>query len=174
MKRILLIIVFFGVLYSSFAQNTKQQDTISPEKEKDIIYLLKTSGTADFAYIIIDDVIQNYKKFISETPKDYWDKMAVNTDIMPFIKAVVYIYDKRFSHQEIKELIKFFDSPVGNKWSLSLKDMNQEVMKEANLFGQKVFTDLNKKLMEDGYIVKPEVEESEDNTKTNNKPNNKK
>jgi hypothetical protein len=93
---------------------------------------------------------------------------------MPFIHAIVPVYDKRFTHEEIKQLIAFFDSPIGNKWALSLKDMNQEVMKQANLFGQNIFSEINKILIKDGYIVAPEVEKSEENTETNNKQNNKK
>ncbi len=168
------MIVFFGLIYCATAQENKQQDTIPPEMEKDIIYLLKTSGTADFAYIIIDDVIQNYKQYITDTPEGYWEKVAVETDIMPFIKAVVSVYTKRFTHEEIKQLIKFFDSPVGNKWALSLKDMNQEVMEQANLFGQNIFSEINKKLVKDGYIVAPETEKSDDKPETNNKQNNQK
>jgi hypothetical protein len=168
------MIIFFGLIYCSPAQESKKQDTISPEKEQDIIYLLKTSGTADFAYIIIDDVIQNYKQYLADTPDGYWEKIAVKTDIMPFIHAIVPVYDKRFTHEEIKQLIAFFDSPIGNKWALSLKDMNQEVMKQANLFGQNIFSEINKILIKDGYIVAPEVEKSEENTETNNKQNNKK
>ena len=171
MKKIILILLFAVFSLPVAAQTTKTKDTINPEKEKDIIYLLKTSGTADFAYIIIDDVIQNYKQYITETPSGYWEKIALKIDIMPFIKSVVPIYDKRFSHKEIKQLIKFFDSPVGNKWALALKDMNQEVMQQANLYGQKIFSEINEILIKDGYIIEPEIEKPE-NKSDNNKQNN--
>ncbi len=159
----MLLVFFLTFIYTLQSQDTT--NSINPEKEKDIIYLLKISGTADFAYIIIDDVIANYKQYIKDTPKDYWDKIAVETDIMPFIKSVIPVYDKRFSHDEIKELIRFFESPTGNKWALALKDMNDEVMQQANIFGQNVFKTINEKLIEDGYILVPEPEESNETDK---------
>ncbi len=157
----------FITLYATalLSQTSNPKDSIDPAKEKDIIKLLKSSGTADFAYIIIDDVIDNYKQYIREAPPEYWDKLTANVDIMPFIKSIIPVYDNRFTHAEIKELIKFFNSPVGNKWALSLKDMNQEVMDAANKFGQQIFLDINNKLLKDGYITEPEIEKPEENNK---------
>lgn len=165
MKKIFTII--FITLYATtlLSQTSNQKDSINPAKEKDIIKLLKLSGTADFAYIIIDDVIDNYKQYVQKAPPEYWDKLAVNVDIMPFIKSIIPVYDKRFTHAEIKELINFFNSPVGNKWALALKDMNQEVMDAANKFGQQIFININKKLLKDGYIAEPEIEKPEENNK---------
>jgi len=169
MKISMILIFIFTFVLSLYPQDS--DSTINPEKEKDIIYLLKISGTADFAYIIIDDVIANYKQYIKDTPDDYWDRITVETDIMPFVKSIVPVYDKRFTREEIKELIKFFESPTGNKWALALKDMNDEIMQKANIFGQNIFKSINEKLIEDGYIVVPEAEESSNTEKNNNTKN---
>lgn len=163
MKKYSLILLLFLCLTASilWAQDDNVNTEIDKEKKADILLLLKLSGTSDFAYIIVDDVVANYKQFITNTPEDYWDKLLAETDISPFNKAVIDVYDKRFTKNEIKQLIQFFQSEVGNKWALSLKDMNDEVMMIANQFGQDIYKSINQKLIEDGYINQPEIEQEE-------------
>jgi len=157
---VFLLICLVGTLVSQDKSYTNNMDN---EKREDIIKLLKLSGTSDFAYIIIDDVVANYKQFISNTPENYWEDIIAKTDILPFNEAVIPIYDKRFTKEEIKELVRFFESVVGNKWALALKEMNEEVMLVANQFGQDIYKSINQKLIDDGYINQPEIEQSKPN-----------
>lgn len=141
------------------AQNNTVE--IDNEKKNDIIQLLIISGTADFAFAVIDDVIHNYKQYFTQVAPDYWEKFKSSTNVKPFLDSIIDIYYSRFDKEEIKELIKFFDSPVGRKWTIELTNMNEEVMTQANIFGQQVFNSLNQKLIDDGYINSGEASEED-------------
>jgi hypothetical protein len=151
LRKIFIIIIALSLYLPNLcAQSNNQQ--IDSVKVKDIMYLLKVSGTSDFAYLIIDDVIRNYQQYITTTPPGYWDKIVQETDIRPFMRSLVPVYDKRFSHEEIKDLIKFFESSTGSKWAAQLKEMNDEVMEQANKYGQGLFEEINNRLIKEGYI----------------------
>lgn len=157
MKKLKIYYLLFALIFcfnvTSYSQTTDKkqimQDTV---KANEIKLLLKVSGTTDFAYVIIDDVMSNYKKMIKEVPEDYWIKLKQQIDISSFTSKIVAVYDKRFSVEEIRVLITFFQSPVGTKWAVSLKDMNDEVMIQADIFGKFVYESLNKQLEKDGYM----------------------
>lgn len=163
MKKFLIehfVFVFFAVfLFSSFAYSRNNKDTIDLEKKNDIIRLLIISGTADFAFAVIDDVIQNYKPYFTQVAPEYWENFKSSTNVKPFLDSIIGIYYTRFDHDEIKDLLKFFDSPIGRKWAQELTNMNEEVMTQANIFGQQVFNSLNQKLIDDGYINNGEEQE---------------
>lgn len=48
------------------------------------------------------------------------------------------LYDKYYTHEDIKELIKFFSSPIGKKYSSVLKPMMQDMMPIAQEWGKKI------------------------------------
>ena len=162
-----LFIIFCAGAMSLTAQTDKQPADTA--KVNNILYLLKISGTADFAYLIVDDVIKNYQQYVKNTPNGYWDKVVQETNIKPFLDSIVTVYEKRFSNDEIKELIKFFESSVGNKWAIELKTMNDEVMTQANIFGQNLFNEINKRLMKEGFMNTPETEPDNSNQNNNDK-----
>jgi len=145
----LILCVDLAVYSQTTEIKLQVSDTI---KANEIKLLLKVSGTTDFAYVIIDDVMSNYKKMISGVPDDYWTKLKQQIDISSFTSKIVAVYDKRFSLEEIRVLVTFFQSPVGTKWAISLKDMNDEVMIQADIFGKFVYESLNKQLEKDGYM----------------------
>ena len=136
-------------VYSQMKDKVEQVDTL---KANEIKLLLKVSGTAGFAYVIIEDVMTDFKKIILNVPEGYWDKLKHQIDISSFTSKIVSVYDKRFNIEEIKDLISFFQSNVGKKWAISMKDMNDEVMIQADLFGKYVYETLNKQLDKDGYL----------------------
>jgi len=149
-KFVMAILTF--LLFSSFAHAQNNTDEIDNEKRNDIIQLLIVSGTADFAFAVIDDVIHTYKQYFTQVAPEYWENFKSSTNVKPFLDSIIGIYYSRFDHDEIKDLLKFFDSPVGRKWTLELTNMNEEVMTQANIFGLQVFNSLNQKLIDDGYI----------------------
>ena len=157
MKKIVFVIVtclFFSAIYADAQQAPKPVKT----KTDNIKHLLKISGTADYAYLVVEDVFKNYKQMMTMVPPEYWEKAMKEIDLNRFIDSVVVVYDKRFSNDEILNLISFFESPTGMKWAQQLGEMNEEVMQKASIYGNYIYTLLNEKLIKDKYIVQPEIE----------------
>jgi len=65
---------------------------------------------------------------------------------------VVPIYDKHFSHEDVKELIKFYQSPIGQKLVREQPGIVTESMAAGQKWGQHIAADVLKRLREKGYV----------------------
>ena len=148
----IFLLFFLNIVQFNLNAQIIKTDTISKQKSTKIVQLLKLSGTSDFSYLVIDNVMTNYKNMMKNVPDLVWDTLKTDVDITPFVYSLIPIYDKRFTEDEIDYLIAFFISPVGRKWSTYLAAMNEEVMTNADKFSQDVYMILNKELMKRGYI----------------------
>ena len=151
-----IILLTFFVSNAQLTPSTKETKQVS--KSENIKHLLKISGTGDYALIIIDDVMKNYRQMMTNVPPDYWDKAIKEIETSRFIDSVVVVYDKRFTSDEVINLISFFESPTGMKWAEQLGLMNDEVMQKASFYGNYVYNFINQKLITDKYINQPEIE----------------
>lgn len=65
------------------------------------------------------------------------------------------IYDKYYTHSEIKELINFFESPIGRKYNAVLQPMMQDIIPIGQKWGQDIgpiaAKELEKELRKFGY-----------------------
>lgn len=118
MKRVL----FFALLAVAFTTNSFSQDKTSDLKElfalmkaessidTQMEYMLETLKQQVGGFFQGDDAqakIDEYLKFVTEETKEMSIQM-INNDM-------VSLYDEAFTDKEIKELIKFYKTPIGQK-----------------------------------------------------------
>jgi hypothetical protein len=60
-------------------------------------------------------------------------------------------YEKYFTHADIKELIRFYESPIGKKLISVQPKIMQECMVAGQEWGRKLGEKVAKKLQEQGY-----------------------
>ena len=118
MKRLSLILILFLVSFSSSFAQDKASDL------KKLFGLMKSEEMVDK---MTQNLIPLFRKQAEENIKgeDEKEKFNVFMDFMMgelksmTMKMVnedmVVIYDKHFTHQEIKDLIRFYESPTGKK-----------------------------------------------------------
>lgn len=118
MKRLSLILILFLVSFSSSFAQDKASDL------KKLFELIKSEEMVDK---MTQNLIPLFRKQAEENIKgeDEKEKFNVFMDFMMgelksmTMKMVnedmVVIYDKHFTHQEIKDLIRFYESPTGKK-----------------------------------------------------------
>ncbi|RYU95059.1 DUF2059 domain-containing protein [Emticicia agri] len=106
----LLIFVFTLVSFVSFSQT-------NDEKLKDIKRLLIVSGTANNAKAGVESMAQSMKDKADQNglPEGFWDEFLKSINYDEVAELYVPIYDKNYTHQEIKDMIAFFESPTGKK-----------------------------------------------------------
>lgn len=131
---------------------------ITQEKEKDIRTLLILMGNdaiienlADTMTTVLIKEIKN-KMDISKRLEHDLSKVMYDTVIKyspDFDKLLVPIYNKYYSHSEIKELIVFFKSPIGQKYASVLHPMMQDILPIGQKFSAKIFPILVKKMDEE-------------------------
>jgi TonB family protein len=112
---------------------------IDPSKEADIRRLLDLMGTAKLARQVMDLTEENLKPLLSESlpPGEYREKLIdlffaklhSKFAAQQFIDIVVPSYDKYFTDEEIKGLIQFYESPLGQKMASVQPELASESQK---------------------------------------------
>ncbi|MDA8338856.1 MAG: DUF2059 domain-containing protein [Nitrospiraceae bacterium] len=140
-----LIILASFITFFSF---TSLSYAITESKERDIQKLLKIMGTSsivqEMSDVLVATVITQEKQSYPNMPKKI--EHAISNIIHQVVlehaseldRMIVPLYDKYYTHEEIKELIKFFNSQIGKKYSSVLKPMMQDMFPIAQEWGKKI------------------------------------
>ena len=141
-KAIILIGVLFA-LQPIFSQKT--------EVQKDINRLLILSGSGDVAVQVINQMANSFKQHYPDVPTEFWDSFKEKAKKEDLINLVTPIYEKYYTHDEIKQIIKFYETPVGQKTIKVLPNITQESMIAGQEWGMKLGNQIAKELEEKGY-----------------------
>lgn len=105
--------------------STKTAPSIDPAKEADIRALLELVGARDQVQESVRQTAEQYReKILAAVPNNERGQAFVNTAINEYEKRydvdrvnerLVALYDQHYSDQEIKSLLQFYGSPLGQK-----------------------------------------------------------
>lgn len=107
----------------------------------------------------IDAQIAAMHRARPDVPDQFWQdfteefKRQASPDEL--MKAILPIYDKHFTHQEIRQLIAFYQSPLGRKISTTLPEIQRESVEAGRAWGEnlgdRMHKELQQRLTEKGY-----------------------
>ena len=117
---------------------------VDEAKRADIVKMLKLTGADKNAMQMIEQMISMQKNANPAVPADFWDKFVKEVNGEDLINLTVPSWEKHYTHDEIKELIKFYQSPIGKKM-ISVQPM---IMQESMMAGQKWGMDIARKIAE--------------------------
>jgi hypothetical protein len=110
---------------------------IDPAKEADIRALLELVGARDLVQDGLNSSSEQYRdKLLSTVPNNEKGQAFINAFITRFEKKydadqvtdqLVGIYDKHYSEEEIKGLLQFYGSPLGQKVAAEMPKINREI-----------------------------------------------
>jgi len=151
------ILKIFFIFLISFSLKAQGSNNVAEKtsKDTDIIKLLNLVRAYDIPESIVNDIIKSYKTMLPMVDSTYWQSLRQEADIDGVIKKLVPVYDRIFNEEEIKELIKFFETPTGKKWVATFGEANDEVIKIFETWSGEVFKKLNDKMIRDGYVNQP-------------------
>ncbi len=144
------------------ASPSRAGDTLSA-KHQDTEKLMELVGTRrilrDLFDQDIDAQIAAMRRARPDVPQQFWEDFSVEfkRQASPdeLMKAILPIYDRHFSHQEIRQLIAFYESPLGRKISTTLPEIQQESVEAGRAWGERLgdrmHEELQKRLTEKGY-----------------------
>lgn len=124
----------------------------SPEKAKDIRKVMEISGAGVNGIQVMDIMETQFKQSLPNVPDEFWKEMRKEVNAGTLIDLIVPIYDKHFTHDEIKQLITFYESPIGKKISTTLPAVMQESMAAGQKWGEALAQNVLEKLRKKGYI----------------------
>lgn len=138
MKRILSVAaLLLGMLFSSgqiAAQNGEYRECLKS--------LLDKSGGLAASEVMMDQMIPAIQQMTSgNIPADFWTAFRQKwneTAKDRMVDLYVPIYQKYFTLDDLKEIIAFYDSPVGRKLSAATPAMTQEGMQMWQQLGSEI------------------------------------
>ena len=121
-------------------------------KNDDILKLLRISGTDKLGDQMMDAMIPQFQQLIPGIPKAFWDRFRVKMKIDDLLYACVPAYSKYYTHDEIKQLIVFYESPLGRRMVEVTPLLTQDTMAIGQVWGEKLGQEIVNELIIEGYI----------------------
>lgn len=140
MRKSLFASVLILASFLSFAQSPSSSKTFA------IKQLLEVTGGAKMATAILDNMINTFKEGNIPVHDDMWKEARKEMNMEEFVEMVIPIYDKHYTEDEIKELIAFYNTPVGKKTIQVMPALMQDCMIMGQEWGRKTWEKVQKKL----------------------------
>jgi len=144
MKKILFIFVLF------IAANTFT--VYGQTKNDDILKLLTISETGKIAEQTLNLLIPQFNQLIPNIPDAFWARFRSKLNIDALLRECIPIYSKYYTHDEIKQLITFYQSPLGRKMISVAPSIQQETMNIGQKWGEQLGHDIVDELISEGYL----------------------
>ncbi len=125
MKKIIVTVAFLAVANFGMAQDA----TFKP----DVLKVIQMSGGAASMELAKDQV----SKMIPEAKRAAF-LVEFNATMPALYDKLADIYMKEYTHDEIKEMIKFYESPVGKKITAKSTTIAQQGAKAGEEWGQQL------------------------------------
>ena len=120
--------LLFSVVFT-FQAHAQASD---PSKLEDIRRYFALTNTAETVFADIKSAAELQRRANPQIPDQFWKELFSELKPGEFAERLVPIYDKIFSHDEIKAWIVFFESPAGRAFIRK----QPEVIQEGNIVGQ--------------------------------------
>ena len=126
--------------------------TFSQTKEQDINRLLNITNARDQAAQMFDLILPNLVSMAPQVPGTFWTMFRSKLDIDRFVTLMVPLYDKYFTHNDIKELIRFYESQIGKKYLEVTPAFTRDSYIVGEQWGQQMGIDVVNELRRQGYF----------------------
>jgi uncharacterized protein len=127
------------------AATQSDEKKIDPGKEADIRKLLELTGTKTSMEQTMESMEKSVKPMVANSlpPGDYreklvdlfFEKFRAKMDLQKLLDLAVPIYDKYFSDEDIKGLIQFYKTPLGQRASKALPQLTEELTEAGQQMG---------------------------------------
>jgi hypothetical protein len=148
MKKIISILTF-SLAFFAFSFGQTNDDYSKTLKE-----MFKVSGSEESYQAAIKQMFVMFKQQKTNVDAKIWDEFEnefSKTSINDLADMLTPVYIQYMNLEDLKELIKFYQTPVGKKFAKSTPMIMQESMQIGQQWGMKLGEDITKKLQEKGY-----------------------
>lgn len=147
MKKIISILTF-SIVFFVFSFGQTDEDYTKTLKE-----MFKVSGTEESYQAVVKQMFGMFRQQSPNVDLNIWtelEKEFSKTSIDDLVKLQVPVYKKYLTQGDIEEMIKFYKTPIGQKYAKSTPLIMQESMQVGQQWGLKLGEEIAKKLKEKG------------------------
>jgi hypothetical protein len=140
-KLVVLWLIGAGLVFSVHGQT----------KRDDIVRLLTLTETKSQAAQMFDLMLPSFEALAPQAPAAFWTMFREKLDMESFVEMFIAVYDKCLTHDEIKGLIQFYESPVGRRLVEITPQISQESFRIGQEWGQSLGQSVAEELIKQGY-----------------------
>lgn len=132
------------------AQGKAAPAAAETEKTAAIRKLLVVTGSGQLGLQVMTQMISSLKASMPKVPEKFWQDFMKEVNPGELIDLVVPIYDRHLSLAEVKDIIRFYETPAGKKLISTMPQITQESMDVGRTWGRQLGERVAKKLQEQG------------------------
>ena len=145
---ILLLVVVMG----GFAMAVQSDETATVSKSDDIQKLMELMDTKAMGLQVMQTMIASLKATGNPVYSEgFFEDFMSEVDFDELVELTIPIYEKHFTHDDIKQMIAFYQSPIGKKLLKKMPVIMQESMTAGIAWGQKLGAKLIEKMRDEEY-----------------------
>jgi hypothetical protein len=133
--------------------------TSDTERIADIRHLLAVTGSRDMVNQMKVTLMDQFRQSSPNLPPDMFREMLAEMKAEDLEEAIIPIYLKHFTADDIKHLIAFYESPFGKKVTRVMPQILQESNEAGMNWGQSVVTKVATKWRKEGKLTEREYEQ---------------
>ncbi|HPR31106.1 MAG TPA: DUF2059 domain-containing protein [Prolixibacteraceae bacterium] len=140
---ICVILLFY---HASYAQTTAT--------EQEVLQLLSVNGSTESNDVVFHQLLLQFQQLKPGVSDSVWANLRTevfDVEINDLTKQLVPLYQKHFSQEEVKELICFYKSPLGEKLIAKTSLITQETLPISQSWAMDLMSKISDWLSVRGY-----------------------
>jgi uncharacterized protein len=133
------------VVFTSGSSLAKDDSSV----DRDIYELLDVTG----AFNVAQQVMRGMAQARPGIPKEFWDDMMGRIKKEDFYVLLAAVYRRNMSPEDIKALLAFYRTPLGQRVIKALPLITQESMVAGRLWGEKITREISAEAKKRGYKI---------------------
>lgn len=129
------------------------------DKERDIRYLIHMTGVDKLALQAMDQMLTSFQKEQPNVPAEFWTRFRSKISSGELIDRLVPLYDRYYTKADVKGLIRFYSSPLGQKVTRVAPDLMRDSYGVGAAWGrekgEEVVRELNASQGSDSSVPSP-------------------
>lgn len=128
------------------------------QKYEDTKKLIEILGLEKTIKATFPKIIATLKPQFPQVPEKVWGKFQDETYLKKYRDFYTETYEKHFTHEDIKEMLQFYSTPLGQKIISTTPQLMQETMDAANKWGVELQKQLENETSKERPLLRSESE----------------
>lgn len=150
-KLVIVVLLVATITTGGVTAGEKTKDSAKAAKRADIKKMMEVTGSGKLGVQVMNQMIGAFKQGQMDVPDKFWKDFMTEVNPNELVEMCIPSYEKHFTHDEIKQLLAFYETPLGKKMIKTQPAIMQECMIVGQEWGRKLGEKVAKKLKSEGY-----------------------
>ena len=152
MRLRIVLIAFIAALGTGAAQNPVPADAAHAKKIADIRKLMELTGGDKAADQMFEMVSANMRATggpVAASSEHFLQEFKKELDFKQIVDIVAAAYDKYLSAEDVREMIRFYETPAGKHMLTAMPAINAEMLRQIMPISQAIAQKVMKRMQEE-------------------------